>query len=137
MHTCASTDVSQNYYGTTNIGNFNGTVPGWGKGEFIGTVTFAVTNVGTHPADFHGAFGWGKSYPAYTISNASLTDVTSLVDSKGFIETNPIQTPDAQYKSSCSFQGQDNLSGPIKPYQCTPGSVGRARRQHKIHWHRP
>ncbi|OBT85026.1 hypothetical protein VE02_04996 [Pseudogymnoascus sp. 03VT05] len=84
------------YYSTTNIGNFSGTVPGWGKGEFIGAVTFAVTNVGTHSADFHGPFGWGKSYPAYTISNASLTDVTSLVDSKGFIETIPIQTADAQ-----------------------------------------
>ncbi|KAL5354447.1 hypothetical protein ACLOAV_000536 [Pseudogymnoascus australis] len=70
-----------NYYSTTNIGNFSYTVPGWGKGEFISAVTFAVTNVGTHPADFHGAFGWGRS----------------LVDSTGFIETNPIQTSDAQY----------------------------------------
>ncbi|KAL4870900.1 hypothetical protein BDV12DRAFT_207278 [Aspergillus spectabilis] len=86
-----------NYYSTIHNGSFSGTVPGWGKGQFAGAVVFAVTNVGTNPPDFHGAFGWGRSYPAYTISNGTLADVTDLIDSKGFIEISPKTIPNAQY----------------------------------------
>ncbi|KFZ01131.1 hypothetical protein V501_10201 [Pseudogymnoascus sp. VKM F-4519 (FW-2642)] len=111
------------YYSTTNIGNFSGTVPGWGKGEFIGAVTFAVTNVGTHPADFHGAFGWGKSYPAYTISNASLTDATSLIDSKGFIETNPTLTSDAQYYVIQAYYAVQPLERELAAWSSNPQTI--------------
>lgn len=98
-------------------------MPGWGKGEFIGAVTFAVTNVGTYPADFHGAFGWERSYPAYTISNASLTDVTGLVDSKGSIKTEPTEAPDAQYYVIQAYYAVQPLERELAAWKSNPQTI--------------
>jgi len=89
----------------------------------VSAVTFAVTNVGTHPAEFHGAFGWGKPYPMYTVSNASLADVTSLVDSKGFIKVSPKEVPDAQYYVIQAYYAVQPLGRELAAWTSNPQTI--------------
>jgi hypothetical protein len=89
----------------------------------VSAVTFAVTNVGTHPAEFHGAFGWGKPYPMYTVSNASLADVTSLVDSKGYIKVSPKEVPDAQYYVIQAYYAVQPLGRELAAWTSNPQTI--------------
>ncbi|KAM3071256.1 hypothetical protein ACMFMF_007729 [Clarireedia jacksonii] len=102
---------------------FNGTIPGWGKGEFVGAVTFAVTEVGTDAADFHGAFGWGSSYPEYTISNASLTDMTSLVNLKGFININSKKASNVLYYVIQAYYVVQPLERELAAWSSNPKTI--------------
>jgi hypothetical protein len=82
-----------------------------------------VTEAGTHAADFHGVFGWGRSYPEYTISNASLTDVTSLVNSKGLINTSPKEVSNMQYSVIQAYYAVQPLERELAAWSSNPQTI--------------
>jgi hypothetical protein len=86
-------------------------------------VTYAVMSRTIAGPDFHGPFGWGKTYPEYTISNASLTDVRSLVQANGAIAVNVTSVPDAQYYELQAFYLRQPLSRENSPWSSTPKTI--------------
>lgn len=116
-------DQVQFPYSTSINGTFSGKIPGWGKGELISVVTFAVVNVSTGGPAFHGPFGWGKTYPVYTISNASLTDITSLVQPNGSIVVRPTLVSDARYYLIQAFYATQPLVREVEPWSATPKTI--------------
>ncbi|KAE9985229.1 hypothetical protein EG328_007769 [Venturia inaequalis] len=104
-------------------GTFTGTVPGWGKDSLVSIVTYAVTNVSTAGPRSLGPFGVGRTFPAYTISNASLTDVTSLVQGNGTISVTPVQVPEAKYYGLSAFYTRQLLGREVKAWSARPQNI--------------
>ncbi|KAJ5610735.1 hypothetical protein N7510_007454 [Penicillium lagena] len=70
---------------TIKNGNYTGKLPGWGSGEFLAAQTYAVLSLESVLDDVASPWGPPKRYPQYTISNASVMDISSLVTSNGTI----------------------------------------------------
>ncbi|TID14360.1 hypothetical protein E6O75_ATG09439 [Venturia nashicola] len=102
---------------------FTGKIPGWGNGNLVSVVTYAVTNVSKAGPKSLGPFGTGKSFPAYTISNASLTDVTILVQANGTISVTPVQVPGAQYYGLSAFYTRQLLGREVKAWSAKPQNI--------------
>lgn len=83
-----------------------------------------MVNISKAGADFHGPFGWGKTYPEYTISEASLTDVTNLGEkSNGTITVTLQRVPNAQYYVLEAYYAIQPLGRELGPWSTNPSSI--------------
>ena len=82
-----------------------------------------MVDIGTHPAESHGPFGAGSPYPVYTISNASLTEVTQLVGSDGSIEIAPTKADEALYYVLQAYYAYQPLYRHQLAYTNTPQNI--------------
>ncbi|KAE8327854.1 hypothetical protein BDV39DRAFT_204569 [Aspergillus sergii] len=77
-------------------GSYNGTLPGWGSGNFLAAHTYAILNTSTIVKPFNGPWKARDPWPQHTISNESLTVVSDLVQPDGSIRVTPHHVEGAQ-----------------------------------------
>ncbi|KAI1409815.1 hypothetical protein F5Y13DRAFT_202982 [Hypoxylon sp. FL1857] len=87
------------YNATILNGIYSGQLPGWGRGDLVSVVTFAVYNATNKTDNPGGTFGsyFQRNYTEYVISEESLTEVTKLVQKDGSIVANVAPVDGAQY----------------------------------------
>ncbi|KAI1399275.1 hypothetical protein F4819DRAFT_465758 [Hypoxylon fuscum] len=81
-------------YNATILNNtYNGQVPGWGRGDLVSVVTFAVYNSTNKTVPPASVISDEYNYTEYLTSSESIAEVTSLVQEDGFIKVtvNPVE----------------------------------------------
>ncbi|KAI0428532.1 hypothetical protein F5Y09DRAFT_357722 [Xylaria sp. FL1042] len=91
-------DVLLFYNASIANGTYSGLLPGWGVGDLVSAVTFAVYDATNHSDYFGGIFGMPLlyNYTQYIMSAESLTDITDLVEEDGSITATVTQLEDEQ-----------------------------------------
>jgi outer membrane receptor for ferrienterochelin and colicin len=86
-------------------------------------VTYGVLNIPTAGPIWHDPFGWGRSYPQYTIPNQSLTDVTDLVQDNGTITVSSRELSNAQYYSLQAYYTAQPLGRELAAWSNNPTTI--------------
>lgn len=82
-----------------------------------------MVNTSTAGPEFHGPFGWGRTYPEYTIDNATLADVTDLVQEDGTITVDPTLVPTAQRYLLQAYYAGHSYSREVQPWSASPKTI--------------